>query len=143
MCVYIRVCMCVRARMCVYIRVCMCVCARMCVYTCVYVRVRAYVCVYVCVCAWRACVCVCVCIYVCVFVRAFVRARARACVCVRVCTYVCISKPCWHQIQYHKSAKLQEGFVQRLRNAKLLVCEISLVNISYLTSCPRPICGVT
>jgi len=74
LCVYVFVCVCVRA----CVRTCVCVCVRVCMCMCVCVCVRAYVPTYT-----RACVCVCMCMCL----------R----LCARVCTYV---RPSVHLSSY-------------------------------------------
>ena len=78
-----------------YMRVCVCVCARVCVFLCVCVCERVCVCAYavkvlqpslwpVAKEAWRAVVLLHACVYVCVY------ARVCVCFCVCVCVRVCV-----------------------------------------------------
>jgi len=106
-CMYVRVCVCVRAcalvhvcvhaRACARVRVCVCVCVCVCVRICVCVCVCACACACVSVCV---CLCVCVCVCVCVYVYVYVYVCICACLLapvrvsvralVRICTCVCL-----------------------------------------------------
>ena len=80
-CVWVRVCGCVRDFVCVCVWVCLCVCECVCVNVCVSECVCVWVCAYVC--TWM-CVWVSVCVWVCVRVCEWMR------VCECECVYVCM-----------------------------------------------------